>query len=289
MSRSLQSILLFVVSLAVLAGALWARGLLPARGDGYDYVVRFDLPGVNAPVDLPQVDGPPDASRPLVVIDAGHGGFDPGAGGGALKEKTVALQIALALREKLLAGGGVRVALTRDTDRFIALSDRPDIARRLNADLIVSIHADSADADSARGASVYVLSEKGSSQAAERFAERENGADRVNGVRLSRTSAQVGAILLDLSQRGAQSKSTQAAGLLLRELGDAGVGMHRDRPEAAALAVLKAPDIPSILFETGYINNPDDAKVLGSREGQQTLSEAAARAIRAYFARNAGA
>lgn len=288
MSRTLQLTLLFVAPLAVLVGVLAAKGVFSVSEGGYDYVVRFDLPGANAPVDLPRVDGPPDASRPLVVIDAGHGGFDPGAGVEALKEKTVALQIALALREKLLASGGLRVALTRDADRFIALADRPDIARRLNADLFVSIHADSADADSARGASVYVLSEKGSSQAAERFAERENGADRVNGVRLSKTSAQVGAILLDLSQRGTQAKSTQAAGLLLRELGDAGVGMHRDRPEAAALAVLKAPDIPSILFETGYINNSDDAKVLGSRQGQQALADAAARAIRAYFARNAG-
>ncbi|MEE4452625.1 N-acetylmuramoyl-L-alanine amidase [Novosphingobium resinovorum] len=289
MSRTLQLILVFAVPLALLAAAFAASGAFPARAGGYDYVVRFDLPGVDAPVDLPRVDGPPDASRPLVVIDAGHGGFDPGAGQGELREKAVALRIALALRDKLLEDGGLRVALTRDTDRFIALADRPDIARRLNADLFVSVHADSAEADSARGASVYVLSEKGSSQAAERFAERENGADRVNGVALSKTSAQVGAILLDLSQRGAQSRSTQVASLLLRELGDAGLGLHRDRPEAAALAVLKAPDMPSILFETGYINNPQDARVLGSREGQQALAEAGAKAIRAYFARNAGA
>ncbi|MFT4054705.1 MAG: N-acetylmuramoyl-L-alanine amidase [Novosphingobium sp.] len=288
MSRTLQLILVFVAPLAVLAAAFAVSGAWPTRAGAYDYVIRFDLPGVNAPIDLPRVDGPPDASRPLVVIDAGHGGFDPGAGGGALKEKTVALQIALALRDKLLAGGGLRVALTRDTDRFIALADRPDIARRLNADLFVSIHADSAEADSARGASVYVLSEKGSSQAAERFAERENGAGRVNGIKLSKTSAEVGAILLDLSQRGAQARSTQVATLLLRELRDAGVGMHRDRPETAALAVLKAPDMPSILFETGYINNPEDAKTLGSKQGQDVLAEAGAKAIRAYFARNAG-
>lgn len=288
MSRTLQLILVFVAPLALLAVALVANGSFSAGAGGYDYVVRFDLPGVDAPVGLPRVDGPADASRPLVVIDPGHGGFDPGAGQGDLKEKTVALAIALALRDTLLEGGGLRVALTRDTDRFIALADRPDIARRLNADLFVSIHADSAEADSARGASVYVLSERGSSQAAERFAARENGADRINGVALSKTSASVGAILLDLSQRGAQSRSTQVANLLLRELGDAGVGMHRDRPETAALAVLKAPDIPSILFETGYINNPQDAETLGSRKGQKVLADAGAKAIRAYFARNAG-
>ncbi|HUD31227.1 MAG TPA: N-acetylmuramoyl-L-alanine amidase [Novosphingobium sp.] len=289
MSRTLQLILLLFTPLVLLAGVIVMTGTIATRADAYDYVVRFDLPGVDTPVGLPRVDGPADASRPLVVIDPGHGGFDPGAGQGELREKTVALQVALALREKLLAGGGLRVALTRDTDRFIALADRPDIARRLNADLFVSIHADSAESDSARGASVYVLSERGSSDAATRFATRENGADRVNGVALSRTNATVGAILLDLSQRGAQSGSTQAANLLLRELADGGMGLHRDHPETAALAVLKAPDIPSILFETGYINNPDDAKVLGSRRGQDALAQAGAKAIRAYFARKLGA
>jgi N-acetylmuramoyl-L-alanine amidase len=287
MSRTLQLILL--TPLALLAAVFVVNGTFPTRAGAYDYVVRFDLPSAGTPVGLPRVDGPPDASRPLVVIDPGHGGFDPGAGQGDLREKTVALQIALALRDKLLASGGLRVALTRDTDRFIALADRPDIARRLNADLFVSIHADSADSDSARGASVYVLSESGSSEAATRFAARENGADRIDGVALSKTSATVGAILLDLSQRGAQAGSTQMAGLLLRELADRGMGLHRDRPETAALAVLKAPDVPSILFETGYINNPGDAQVLGSRQGQQALAEAAAKAIRAYFARKLGA
>jgi N-acetylmuramoyl-L-alanine amidase len=179
--------------------------------------------------------------------------------------------------------------MTRDADRFIALPDRPDIARRLGADLFVSIHADSADADSARGASVYVLSEKGSSEAAERFAARENQAGRVNGVALAQTSQTVGAILLDLSQRGTQSGSTQVGELVLREMRGAGLGLHRDEVQTAALAVLKAPDIPSILFETGYINNPADAELLGSRKGQQALADAAARAIRAYFARKGGA
>ncbi|MFC0204832.1 N-acetylmuramoyl-L-alanine amidase family protein [Novosphingobium soli] len=289
MSRTLQLILLIAAPLALLAAALVIGGTVATRAGAYDYVVRFDLPSAGAPAGLPRVDGPADASRPLVVIDPGHGGFDPGAGQGGLQEKAVALQIAAILRDKLLAGGGMRVALTRDTDRFIALADRPDIARRLNADLLVSIHADSADHDSARGASVYVLSESGSSQAAERFAVRENGADRVNGIALGQTSANVGAILLDLSQRGTQAGSAQAASLLLRELEDAGMGLHRDRPETAALAVLKAPDIPSILFETGYINNPHDARTLGSRAGQEALAEAAARAIRAFLARKAGA
>lgn len=288
MSRSLRYTLLLSAPLSLLVAAfvLVRASSLGAADD--DYVVRFDLPSADAPVGLPRIDGPPDASRPLVVIDPGHGGFDPGAGPGALKEKAVALQVALMLRQQLLDAGGLRVALTRDTDRFIALSDRPDMARRLGADLFVSIHADSAPEEGARGASVYVLSEQGSSEAASRFAARENGADRVNGIQLSPRNAGVNAILLDLSQRGAQAGSAQAATLMLRELSDAKLGLHRERPETAALAVLKAPDIPSLLFETGYINNPADAQVLGSRQGQQGLAGAAARAIRAYFARTTG-
>lgn len=285
MSPNLQKVLLFSAPLALVVALPVLYPHFAVSGHDLDYVVRFDLPTADAPVDLPRVDGPADASRPLVVIDPGHGGFDPGAGLGEVREKTVALQIALAIRQKLLATGGVRVALTRDTDRFIALADRPDIARRLNADLFLSIHADSADSDGARGASVYVLSERGSSEAAERFAARENQAGKVNGVALAKTSEDVGAILLDLSQRGAQVGSSQFAELILREMHDGGLGLHRDQIETAALAVLKAPDIPSVLFETGYINNPDDAHFLTSRDGQKKLAQVGANAIRAWFAR----
>lgn len=286
MSRGLQLVLLLLVPLLVLAGAATAR-VLAAR-EAYDYVIRLELPAADRPRDLPAIAGPQDASRPLVVIDPGHGGFDPGAGAGPLKEKAVALAIARALRDRLLAGGGIRVAMTREDDRFVSLSERPGIARELGADLFVSIHADSAEADGARGASVYVLSEKGSSDAAARFAARENKADTVNGVSLSRTSDAVGAILLDLSQREAQAGSAQVADLVLREARGR-VPLHYDAVESAALAVLKAPDIPSILFETGYISNEADARYLASPEGQRIIAEAAARATRAYFARQAGA
>ncbi|KHK91176.1 N-acetylmuramoyl-L-alanine amidase family protein [Novosphingobium malaysiense] len=290
MLRMIRLLIVLSAPLALLVAAFVIDRAMSAAegGEDYDYVVRFDLPNADAPVDLPRVDGPADASRPLVVIDPGHGGFDPGAGTDAVHEKNVALQMALAIREQLLAGGGIRVALTRDTDRFVSLKDRPDMARRLNADLFVSIHADSAENDLARGASVYVLSEKGSSQAAERFAARENGADRINGVSLSKTNENVGAILLELSQRGTQAESTELADLMLRELREENVGLHHDRIEMAALAVLKAPDIPSILFETGYINNPQDQAFLRSRQGQRIIAEATARAIRIYFARKRG-
>ena len=288
MSRGLQLVLLLFIPSAIFAAVSFAEIFGKDRGAAYDYVVRLDLPPLDRAKDLPTIAGPQDASRPLVVIDAGHGGFDPGAGQGALKEKDVALAIALLVRERLLEGGGIRVAMTREDDRFLTLTERPRIARELGADLFVSIHADSAESDQARGASVYVLSERGSSQAAARFAARENKADVVNGISLSQTSDIVSAILLDLSQQEAQAGSLGAAELVLRELREK-LPLHYDGVESAALAVLKAPDIPSILIESGYISNLEDAAYLNSPEGRSTVAEAAAQAIRAYFARRAGA
>jgi N-acetylmuramoyl-L-alanine amidase len=288
MLRGLKFALLLLVPAMLLAAAVWMR-LFGAGGDrAYAYVARFQLPAADRPRDLPSIAGPQDASRPLVVIDAGHGGFDPGAGLGPVKEKTVALAIARLLRDRLLEQGGIRVAMTRDDDRFVSLSERPGIARQLGADLFISIHADSAEADGAHGASVYVLSERGSSQAAARFAARENKADTINGVSLSDTSDTVGAILLDLSQREASGSSIQVGELVLREIRGK-LPLHYDSVESASLAVLKAPDIPSILFETGYISNADDARVLESEEGRRVIADAAAQAIRVFFARNAGA
>jgi N-acetylmuramoyl-L-alanine amidase len=278
--------MLLILPLVVLGAVVGARYFGTTSDPAY--VVRLDLPTPDRPRDLPAIAGPQDASRPLVVIDPGHGGFDPGAGLGAIKEKTVALQIALALRDRLLEQGGIRVAMTRDDDRFVTLAERPGIARQLGADMFVSIHADSATADGAHGASVYVLSERGSSEAAARFAARENRADTVNGVSLAGTSDAVGAILLDLSQREATGSSVAAGELVLRELRGK-LPLHYDSVESAALAVLKAPDIPSILFETGYISNAEDAQLLESEEGRRTIADAAARAIRVFFARQAGA
>jgi N-acetylmuramoyl-L-alanine amidase len=287
MSRGLQLIAILSAPLALaLAAVVVDREL--HRQDREAHVIRFDMPQVGAPADLPKVEGPADASRPLVVLDAGHGGFDPGAGQGGLKEKAVALRIALAIRDRLIEGGGIRVALTRSDDRFISLADRPDIARRLGADLFVSIHADSAESDLARGASVYILSEKGVDEAARRFAATDDTSVKLNGLALSDIDTDVSTILLDLSQRNAQASSNAIASLMLRELAEAQVGLHRDRVETAALAVLKAPDIPSILLESGYINNEQDAKFLGSAAGRQTIADATARAIRAYFARRSG-
>jgi N-acetylmuramoyl-L-alanine amidase len=295
MSYRLQLVLVFVAPVLLLA-ALYALGLVlgvkaPLLGRGY--VIRVELPDPGAGVGLPAIAGPQDPGRPLIVIDAGHGGHDPGASGasalGGIKEKTLALGLARALRDELLRVGGVRVALTRDDDSFLALDERSEIARALGADLFLSIHADSAgDQAGISGASVYTQSSRASSQAAARFAARENSADMVNGVRLAGQEERVSAILVELSQRRTQEQSDQFASLILRE-GESLLDFHPQAKRSAALVVLRAPDVPSALFEAGFISNPEDAGRLASPDGQQRFAQAMARAIRIYFARQAGA
>lgn len=288
MSRRFKFALMLLVP-AVVAATVAAAGVMavsPARGR--DYVQRVRLPAAGAPMDLPGVQGPQDASRPLVVLDPGHGGHDPGAGTGDLKEKALTLQLARAVRDELLKGGGIRVALTRDEDRYLMLGERSGIARRLQADLFLSIHADSTEGGDARGASVYVLSERGSNEAAARIAARENRADAINGVTLDDTSDAVSAILVDLSQREALGGSSEFARLLLREL-DGRLLLRDTGVQSAAFAVLKSPDLPSALFEAGYISNPDDQALLASDAGRDAFAKSTAQAIRVYFARRAGA
>jgi N-acetylmuramoyl-L-alanine amidase len=241
------------------------------------------MPASTGELDLPPVEGPPDASRPLIVIDAGHGGHDPGAGM-QIKEKDLTLGLALALRETLLKGGGIRVALTRSDDRYLLLPERSGIARRLKADLFLSIHADSVDGGNASGASIYTLSEKGSSEIAARMAERENRSDTINGVPLEDQSSSVSAILVDLSQRETQVQSEEFARLILREA-QGSLAFRDDSLQSAAFVVLKSPDVPSVLFETGYISNLEEAARLVSDEGRRAFASATARAIRVYFAR----
>jgi len=261
------------------------------RGAG---AVSVALPGIRPTAPLPAIAGPEDRTRPLVVIDPGHGGFDPGAifageDESLSREKDAALALALDLRAALLALGGVRVALTRADDRFIGLRDRPGIGRRLGADLFVSIHADSAPegvAATARGASVYVLSASGSSAAATRFAIRENRSGLAPGVSADPADGEVGAILLDLSQREANAGSLDAARMVLREL-DGAVPLHSRHVQAAALAVLEAPDMPSILLEAGYLSNAEDRRALADGKTRQTLAAATARAIRVFLAKQA--
>lgn len=285
MGRAALILGLFLAPVALFAAMIAADRAYGAPGRGWGYVVTVDLPRDEARLGLPVVRGPEDAARPLVVIDAGHGGKDPGAGLGALKEKDLVLKLALALRDELLRTGGIRVALTREDDRYLLLPVRPAIARRLQADLFISIHADSTEVgNNARGATVYVLSDKGSNEAAERIAARENAADEVNGIRIAEQSDNVGAILVDLAQREMLARSEAFGGLILRE-GRGRLPFREDKVQSAAFAVLKSPDVPSVLFESGYINNPVEAARLASPAGQRAFAETLASAIRIHFAR----
>ncbi len=289
--RTLLLIILLVP--AALLGGAKALGLtIPVPIWGRDYVMRYAFGDeATLPLELPRIEGPDDPSRPLVVIDAGHGGRDPGAigtddDGKRFEEKAITLALALALRDELLKQGGVRVALTRDDDRILPLPHRPEIARLLEADLFISVHADSAGEanDAVSGASIYTLSNEASSEAAARFAARENDADRLNGITIEGASANVSAILVELSQQRTQEDALAFAGLVLRE-GESALAFVPQPRRSAALAVLRAPDVPSVLFESGFVTNQSDRARLTTREGRARYAAVLARAIRVYFAR----
>jgi N-acetylmuramoyl-L-alanine amidase len=275
---------LIVVAIAALLVATGRK--IPVPYAGRDYVLRVDLPEARS-YDLPAVAGARDDENwPLVVIDAGHGGHDPGASGQGLKEKTLVLGLARALRDELVARGGVRVAMTRDDDRYLTLEERFEAARSLEADLFLSIHADSAGtASDVAGASIYTLSNAASSAAARRFAERENAVDRINGQDLGQQSDDVNAILVELSRRRTQEQSDEFARLIEREGAEA-IRFHPQARRSASLIVLRAPDVPSVLFESGFITNQQEAERLASPEGRASFAQAIARAILAYFARS---
>jgi N-acetylmuramoyl-L-alanine amidase len=235
---------------------------------------------VNVGKGLPLVSGPADDSLPLVVIDAGHGGHDPGAispHGGQL-EKDVTLAIAKSVRNEILKSGRVRVALTRDTDKFIVLQDRFQLARKLRADLFISIHADSAESPEATGGTVYTLSEVASDREAQRLAARENKANIINGVNLGGADANVSSILIDLTQRETMNVSADFAKLLFREAAP-NMRIRGNSHRFASFIVFKAPDTPSALFETGYLSNEADVTFLASQSGQGKVARALANAI----------
>ena len=237
---------------------------------------------------LPKVRIAGPAGRPLVVIDAGHGGHDPGAiGPGGEREKDVTLALARAIRDELLSGGRVRVAMTRDDDRFLVLGERSRTARALGADLFISVHADAAGPE-ASGATIYTLSEVASDRQAARLAARENRADIINGVNLGAESSDVSSILIDLAQRETMNASSRFADLVHREAAPA-LPFKRDYHRMAGFAVLKAPDTPAILFEAGYITSPRDVERLLSPEGRRAIAVTLRRATDVHFARRLAA
>ena len=256
---------------------------------------RQDLlpPGTPA-LDTP--DHPPRAQAGterliVVALDPGHGGEDPGAiGPGGTREKDVVLRIALKLRERINATSvgqnPMRAFLTRDGDYFVPLQQRVRKAQRVQADLLVSVHADAFFTPEARGASVFALSQGAASSSAARWmAQKENKADLIGGLNLGSQDRHVQQALLDMSTTAQIKDSLQLGHALLRQIG--GVGrLHKPRVEQAGFAVLKAPDIPSVLVETAFISNPEEEEKLRSERYQDQLVEALLRGIVQYFARN---
>lgn len=246
--------------------------------------VAMTVPAPSRRLRLPRIYGEDD-SRPLVVIDAGHGGHDPGAiSPDGRREKDVTLRIARAIKSELEKSGRVRVALTREDDRFLILQERYGVARKLGADLFISIHCDSVGEGNATGASIYTLSEVASDKQAARLAARENKADIIGGVNLADAAEDVSSILIDLTQRETMNSSANFARLLGRE----SIGLVPLKPnyhKMASLMVLKAPDVPSILFETGYISNPQDLEFIDSKDGRERIAQGVRRAVEIHFAR----
>jgi N-acetylmuramoyl-L-alanine amidase len=229
-----------------------------------------------------------DVPRDIIIaIDAGHGGEDPGAiGPRGTREKDVVLAIAQKLAQLLEREPGMRPVMIRNSDYYIGLRDRIKKARQQKADLFISIHADAFIHPKARGASVYILSEKGASSAAARYlAEKENESDLIGGVSLSDKGDLVARVLLDLSQTSTRRASLEVADKILSQLQEVGQ-VHNQNVQHAGFAVLKAPDVPSMLVETAFISNPQEEEKLCNQAQQLRLAKAMMDGIRHYFYSN---
>jgi N-acetylmuramoyl-L-alanine amidase len=222
-----------------------------------------------------------------ITLDPGHGGEDPGAvGRGGSHEKNVTLAVARRLKAKIDSEPNMRAVLTRDSDFFVPLHMRVQKARRVQSDLFVSIHADAFIKPDARGASVFVLSENGASSSAARWlANKENSADLIGGVNFGVKDPMLARTLLDLSQTATINDSLKLGKAVLGELGNVG-NLHKATVEQAGFAVLKAPDIPSILVETAFISNPEEERRLNDEAYQDKIAEAVMSGIRKYFKLN---
>jgi N-acetylmuramoyl-L-alanine amidase len=236
----------------------------------------------------PKNDRAPQVARMLTIaLDPGHGGEDPGAiGRGGSYEKHVVLSIAKRLKEKLEQHPNMRVMLTRDADYFVPLNVRVQKARKVQADLFVSIHADAFVQTTANGSSVFALSEKGASSTAARWpANKENSADLIGGTNIKNHDRQLASVLLDLSTTAQINDSLRLGNAVLKEIG--GINrLHKGAVEQAGFAVLKAPDIPSILIETAFISNPEEEARLNDDAYQDRMAEAVTQGIKKYFAKN---
>ena len=266
--------------------------LLPAEPSAPDLIAGHGRPTLgNVEKSSKSVLDGPTERLIIVALDPGHGGEDPGAiGPGGTREKDVVLQIAHRLRERInattLKGSPMRAYLTRDADFFVPLQVRVQKAQRVQADLFVSIHADAFFTPQARGASVFALSQGAASSAAARWmASQENKADLIGGVNIQASDPHLKRALFDMSTTAQINDSLKLGGAMLREIGQIG-RLHKPGVEQAGFAVLKAPDIPSVLVETAFISNPEEEVKLRSEAYQDALADALMKGIQAYFARN---
>lgn len=222
---------------------------------------------------------------PVVVIDPGHGGIDPGATGvSGAHEKDIVLALGLALAKTLRDTGRYKVVMTRDDDVFLSLKARVAVGRRNRADLFISVHADSAPGSTAQGASVYTLSEQASDREADALAKSENQSDIIAGVDLTKEADIVTSILIDLAQRETKNSSAKFAQILVPELQTVGSLTHKTH-RFAGFRVLKAPDVPSVLIEVGYLSNDSDESSMRSARWRRSMAGAIARSVDTYFRR----
>lgn len=260
---------------------------------GADFVARAAKPppaessGARAAVFVPPPRPKPEGAqrKRVVVLDPGHGGIDPGAlvRGRGVREKDITLAMARQLRDELVRRGRYHVVLTRDRDIFVRLRERINMARAAGADVFISLHADSIRNPKVRGASVYTLSEKASDREAADLAAKENKSDLIAGVDLTGESAEVTNILIDLAQRETMNHSAEFARILVREMRRKTKFLRKSH-RFAGFAVLKAPDVPSVLVEMGYLSNKKDIRQLISASYRARLATAVADGVDAYFA-----
>jgi N-acetylmuramoyl-L-alanine amidase len=279
-----------------LAHPVRAKSFLTSPNDRYGYRLVVDLAGAanvatvasaaaDTPVKVPHART--EARDLIIAIDAGHGGEDPGAiGKNGTREKDVVLAIAKALAQRVDAEPGMKAVLTRNGDYFVPLRDRMRRARTQQADLFVSIHADSIRDRSIDGSSVYILSQRGATNEASRWlAERENASDLIGGVSLDDKDDLLASVLLDLSQSASLNASQVAAESVLQQLNQVGE-IRKHQVQQAGFVVLKSPDIPSLLIETAYISNPQEEQRLRAQGHQAKLATAIHQGLRDYFYAN---
>ncbi len=224
-------------------------------------------------------------NKPLIIIDPGHGGADPGTVGKKhIYEKDLALSIAKELKKQLIASGKYRVLLTRETDKFIRLSDRVKFARKYRGDLFISLHINSNHKPNIRGVSVYTLSKKASDEQTAKLAEKENQADMIAGINFNVEDEQVAFILGDFLMNETMNQSKFFANLVVSKIAEHGIHTLHNTHRYAGFAVLKAPDIPSILIEAGFISNKKDLRLLNNKNHKRKMAKAIQKAIDIYFA-----